>query len=326
MDAAESAQFISSSCIHQTQPVPDGTVEKGVTAISDIAAHRAARVNRRLHRFAGGRNWFVVLLALLCCCPGMQPQAGDGISPLQLVDNMAHAEMAAVKFKKHFLYRRQERSSRTKGHLWEEIVVEIPAGRMRRLVSVDGHPLTGSQKAAEDQRIQALVQHPDELTRDNEGRKEDEGKTNNILQIMPRAFLFTAAGEENGCIRVLFKPNPSYQEQSYQERVLHAASGTILIHPGDARLCRLDAHLDHQVEFGYGLLGRVSTDSGFRMQREQVETDQWKTTRIHVHVDGNIFMMKTVSRQEDSVHFGFQEVPYNMTVAESASLVRTTSY
>jgi hypothetical protein len=256
----------------------------------------------------------------------MQPQTAQDLSPLQLVDDMAHAEMAAVKFKKHFLYRRQEKSSRTRGHVWQEIVIEIPAGRMRRLVSVDGHPLTGNQKAAEDARIDYLVRHPDELARDNEGRKEDEGKTNDILQLLPKAFLFTAAGTENGCIRILFKPNPNYQEQSYQERVIHATAGTLLIHPGDARLCRLDAHLDHQVEFGYGLLGRVSVGSGFLMQREQVEPDQWKTSQLHVHVDGNIFMLKSVSRQEDSVHSGFQEVPYNMTVAESASLVRTTSY
>jgi len=239
---------------------------------------------------------------------------------------MARAEIGAVKFKKHFLYRRRERSSRTKGHLWEEIVIEIPDGRMRRLVAIDGHPLTDSQRATEDARIQQIVQHPEQLAKETEGRKDDEARTNELLQKMPAMFLFNEDGMEDGCIRIRYRPNPAYQEQSYQDRVIHATAGTLLIHPGDARLCRLDSELQYQVEFGFGILGRVSKGSGFFMARQQVEPGQWKTTQLRVHVDGNILMMKSVSREEDSTHFGFQEVPYSMTVAQSASLVRTTGY
>jgi hypothetical protein len=260
------------------------------------------------------------------CGAALQPQTPQSPSPLELVQRMAQAETNAVKFKKHFLYRRRERSTRTRGHLWEELVVEIPDGRMHRLIAVDGQPLTDGQKKAEEGRIVSVVQHPEELARDAQGRKDDESRTNDLLRLLPRAFLFTSAGMEDGCIRILYRPNPAYQEQSYQERVIHASAGTLLIHPGDDRLCRLDAHLEHQVEFGYGLLGRVSMGSGFTMTRDQVEPGQWKTSQLHVHVDGNILMMKSVSRQEDSEHFGFQEVPYNMTVAQSASLIRATSY
>jgi hypothetical protein len=235
---------------------------------------------------------------------------------------MAQAETAAAKTKQHYLYRRRERSSRTKGHLWEELVIEIPEGRMHRLIAVDGHPLTGSQKAAEDARIQSLVRHPEEVSRDNQGRKDDEARSNDLLRMLPKVVLFAEDGMEDGCIRIRFKPNPAYQEQTYQDRVIHAASGALLIHPGDKRLCRLDAHLEHQVEFGYGLLGKVSLGSSFSMTREQVSAGQWKTSQMHVHIDGNILLLKSVSRQEDSLHFGFQQVPYNMTVAESASLIR----
>lgn len=266
-----------------------------------------------------------MLLVLLGCIVG-RPEEPTAPTPLALVEQMGHVETSAVKFKKHFLYRRKERSTRTKGHLWEELVVEISAGRMRRLVSIDGTPLTPGQAAAEDARIQSVVRHPDELAKDSQGRKDDEARTTGLLNMLPKAFLFNEAGTENGCIRILFKPNPTYQEQSYQERVIHAAAGTLLIHPGDDRLCSIDAHLDHEVDFGYGLLGKVTLGSGFSMTREQVEPGQWKTTQLHVHIDGNVLMMKTVSRQEDSEHFGFQEVPYNMSIPEAASLLRTTGY
>jgi len=256
----------------------------------------------------------------------LQPQEPLAPSPLELVKLMAKAEADAVPFKKHFLYRRREKSTRTKGHTWEELVVEIPAGRMRRLVSIDGQPLSPSQKQAELNRIQYLTQHPEDIGRDNQNRKEDESKTTELLRLLPKVFLFDMDGTEDGCTRIKFRPNPAYQEQSFEERIIHAMSGSLLVHPGDNRLCRLDAHLSYQVQFAYGLLGKVSQGSGFYMDRVQVMPGQWKTDKMLVHVDGNIFMLKSVSREEDSLHFGFQEVPYDMTIPQSADLVRKTSF
>ena len=239
---------------------------------------------------------------------------------------MAQAEVVAAKTKKHFLYRRRERSTRTHGHLWEELVIEIPEGRMHRLISIDGHPLTDSQKKTENDRIDYVVRHPAEVSRENQGRKDDEQRSHELLDILPKAMNFVLDGMQDGCIRVAFQPNPAYQEQSYQDRVIHAIAGTLLVHPGDARFCRLDTHLIHPVEFGYGLLGKVSMGSTFSMARQQVLPGQWKTSQMRVHIDGNILMLKSVSRQEDSEHFGFKEVPFNMSVQQSADLIRSTNY
>jgi hypothetical protein len=295
-------------------------------AIPDAARSRGEQAFLSVCLARKNRNLSIVFVICLLCSVQVKPQDTPAPSPLDIVNRMAQAETAAVATKQHFLYRRRERSLRTKGHLWEELVIEIPDGRMHRLIAVDGKPLTENQKAEEDARIQSLAKHPDEVGRDNQGRKDDESRSNALLQMLPRMFLLTADGIENGCIRIRFKPNPAYREQSYPERVIHAAAGILLIHPGDLRLCRLDAHLEHPVEFGYGLLGKVSLGSGFFMAREQVLPGQWKTSQMHVHVDGNILLFKSVSRQEDSEHFGFQQVPYNMTVAQSASLIRATGY
>jgi hypothetical protein len=55
---------------------------------------------------------------------------------------MVQAETAAWKDRQHFLYRSEERSNRTNGQLWEELVVETPDGSMQRLISEDGKPLS----------------------------------------------------------------------------------------------------------------------------------------------------------------------------------------
>jgi hypothetical protein len=239
---------------------------------------------------------------------------------------MVQAETAAKQTRQHFLYRREERSVRTKGHLWDELVVETPEGRMHRLVAVDGKPLSAAERAAEDKRITYLVNHPADFRREAQGRREDEARLADLLRELPKLFLLQAAGSEGDCTRITFTPNPQFREASFQDRIVHAMSGVLLIHATDKRLCGINAHLDHVVEFGFGLLGKVSDQSHFSIQRQEVSPGEWKTTKIRVHVDGSILLMKSVSRDEDSSHFGFKLIPHDLTLPQAAALVRSTTY
>ena len=103
-------------------------------------------------------------------------------------------------------------------------------------------------------------------------------------------------------------------------------SGVLLIHTADKRLCGINAHLDHVVEFGFGLLGKVSDQSHFSIVRREVSPGEWKTTKIRVHVDGSILLMKSVSRDEDASHFGFKLIPPDLTLPQAAALVRSTTF
>jgi hypothetical protein len=197
---------------------------------------------------------------------------------------------------------------------------------MHRLVSVVGKPLSGAEQAAEDQRITYLVNHPADFRREAQGRKEDEARMVNLLKELPKLFLLQTAGAEGDCTRVTFAPNPLFQEASFQDRVVHAMSGVLLIHATDNRLCGIAAHLDHVVEFGFGLLGKVSDQSQFSIVRQEVSPAEWKTTKIRVHVDGSILLMKSVSRDQNSSHFGFKLIPHDLTLPQAAALVRSTTF
>jgi hypothetical protein len=240
---------------------------------------------------------------------------------IQIVDRMVQAETAAMKNRQRFQYIREVRSTRTKGHLWNELVVETPDGRMHRLLSEDGKPLSAEQAKAEDNRIKNLINHPDELRREDQGRKEDEGRLASLLHDLPRAFLFRIDGSRGNCTRIAFQPNPSFEEQGYEDRMVHAMSGVLFIHTSDMRLCGIDAHLDHKVEFGFGLLGEVSDGSNFSITREEVFPGQWKTVKLRIHVNGSMLLLKSFSREEDSSHYGFKQVANNLSVAQAAAIV-----
>ena len=270
---------------------------------------------------------FVLALTMTLLTTAQQSRTADEQAPLETINQMVQAEIKASKSREHFSYKRVERSTRTKGHLWVEAVVETSDGRMHRLLSLDGRQLTASEKKAEDDRIASLVQHPDDFRRENQSRRDDEGRTAELLKAMPKAYIFEAAGTEGSCLRIHFKPNPGYQEQTYQDRVIHAIAGDVYVTPApEYRLCKLDTHLQHPVEFGFGLLGKVSQSSSFFMSRAPVSPGQWKTGTLRIHVDGNILLLKSVSRQEDSMHSDFKEVPFNLSIRDAAEIVNTLKY
>jgi hypothetical protein len=259
-------------------------------------------------------------------CALLSAQAGQPASATQTVNQMLQAEEAAWRCRQHFLYRNEERSNRTNGQLWDELVVETSDGSMQRLISEDGKPLSGSQKIAEDRRIAYLANHPGEFRRKTQRRKEDEARMPELLREIPNIFVFNSLGSEGGYIRIAFQPDPLFHEQSYQDRVVHAMAGVLIIHTPDMRLSALDAHLSHKVEIGFGILGVLRDKTTLSLAREEVSTGQWTTTKLRVHLDGSILLLKNISRDVGSSRYGFKPVAHDLNAAEAAAIVRSNNF
>lgn len=259
-------------------------------------------------------------------CTSLPAQVSQSIPAIETVNRMVQAESVAWRNRQHFQYRDQERSNRTNGHLWEELVVETTDGSLRRLVSEDGKPLSSSRQREEDERIAYLASHPGDFRRSGQRRQQDEARMPELLRIVPRAFLFSTISSEGAYTRIAFHPNPSFKEESYQDRVVHAMSGVLLIHTPDMRLCELDVHLEHRVEFGYGILGQLSDKTHFFLAREEVSPAQWITTKIRVHLDGSILLLKSISRDLDASRCGFKQVAHGLSVADAAAIAGSNTF
>jgi hypothetical protein len=269
---------------------------------------------------------FVIALQPVILCARISAQVGQPVSATQTVNQMLQAEAAAWRSRQHFLYRSEERSNRTNGRLWDELVIETSDGSMQRLISEDGKPLSGDQKNAEDQRISFLANHPGEFRRKTQRRKDDEARMPELLREIPKIFLFSAVGSEGDYTRIAFQPNPSFHEESYQDRVVHAMAGVLIIHTTDMRLCELDAHLEHKVEFGFGILGVLRDKTYLSLARGEISTGQWTTIKLHVHLDGSILLLKTISRDVDFSRYGFKLVAHDLNVAGAAAIVRSNAF
>lgn len=202
--------------------------------------------------------------------------------------------------------------------------VETADGPVARMVLDHGQRLDAKGEALEETRLNELRNSPGERASLRQAYREDEERVGHILALLPDAFVYQDAGMENGCRHLRFTPNPKYAAHSIEARVFHRLSGDLWIDTRMKRMKRLEGHLDDNVDFGLGMLGRVNKGSWFRMVRTQVSPDEWKTERLEVHMSGRALLFKTVARDMSEVRGGFEPVQPAMSFEQGLQVLEQT--
>jgi len=203
--------------------------------------------------------------------------------------------------------------------------VETVDGPVKRLPLNNGRPVDPAATRQEQARLAHLLGSPSEQARQRQEYAEDEKRIGRILALLPDAFLYQYAGDENGCTHLRFRPNPNYPAHSVEARVFHAMSGDLWLSIRSKRLARLDGHLEENLDFGYGILGRIYKGGWFRLQRTAASPTDWKTERLEVHMNGRALLFKTIARETSEVRGGFQPVTAGMSMAQGLALLQSDS-
>lgn len=240
--------------------------------------------------------------------------------PKEMIATLLAHERGATEHRGLFQYVSKERSDRTGGRLWTEKVVETRAGKVRMLLAEDGMPLTPDRVAQERGRLAAIVADPDGFAKKEQALKNDEEKAKQMLELLPRAFVFENARMEGGFERIDFRPNPTYQPQGLEERVLHNMTGSMLVEPRAVRLHRLEGVLPQDVSIGFGVLATIRAGSRFATERGSQPTGEWKTTLIDTDINGRAIFFKAISRKQHSEHGQFQPIPESTTVVQAVAM------
>ena len=241
-------------------------------------------------------------------------------SAQQLVAIMLANEDAAAQHLEHYMYLSQERSDRTGGHLWTEKVVETSLGKVRLLLAEDGRPLSPERIAQERGRLAAIIADPTGFAKRSQAIKDDELHSRQMLKLASRAFLFGSVGAEGSYLRIDYRPNPDYQPQSMEERVLHGMSGTLLIDPAAMRLHHIEGRLPEDVSIGFGLLATIHAGSSFATTRDRLGEPDWKTTLVDTAINGRVIFFKSISKNEHAEHSNFVRVPSDLTVVQAIAI------
>jgi hypothetical protein len=259
-------------------------------------------------------------LLLLCAASTLRAQSPTE-SAHDLVKDVVYNELQERRQISLWQYRVDKRVG-NQNTLEQE--VETTAGTVSRVLARQGRPLDAAAQKKETDRLNNLLHNPGEQARMKQDHEAEEKRLERLMGAMPDAFLYTYDGWDDGNLRLSFQPNPAYNPPTYETRVYHALSGRIWIQPQHKRLVKIDAHILNEIDFGYGLFGRIEKGGRFQIAREPVSESRWKTSMLNVHISGRVVFFKSINRDQDVKRSAFRPMLSNTSVKDAVALLNET--
>jgi hypothetical protein len=287
------------------------------------------RLQGQKTRYSGG-SW-VLSAALLAGSGGAAGQASPqngttSVEPQKIVRDASWNELHAHNSGHSFSYLQHKLDP--KGSQVKRIF-ETKDGDVTRLLEKDGKPLSPQEEQAEMDRLNHLLNHPEVQEHRHKKEQEDSARGDEMVRMLPDAFLFTLSGMVQGpngpCYRLEFKPNPAFTPPDREGEVYHGMVGELWVDQAQLRLVKIDAHLISDVNFGWGVLGRLYQGGSILVQNADVGLQHWETIHMKLNLVGKLLMMKSVdfSTTEDSSDFQVQ--PQELGYQEAIRLLEKTS-
>ena len=201
-------------------------------------------------------------------------------------------------------------------------VCETNDGEIDRLLEVNGQELNAKQRQAEDQRIQKMLDDPDQMRQQQKKSEEDGKQERELLRMFPEAFRFQYAGMQGNLIKLTFSPNPDFRPSNRAAQVFHHMEGSLLVDGEQKRLAEIEGRLTSPVKFGWGLLGHLDKGGTFLVDQQDMGSGHWQVTTLDVEMDGKALFFKTIAVREKELNTDFQQVPESITPWQAFELLR----
>ncbi len=248
-----------------------------------------------------------------------QPQGLSGAAAKQYVRHIIEHELAADhEDHSHFAY--HLRKETPKGTTVKQ-VVETPLGSVSRLIAINDQPLNQEQRAHDEERLQKLLNNPEEQQQKRRAEQEDAKKAEEMLRVLPDAFLYTQSGVNGDLVIFKFRPDPNFDPPSRESSVYRGMEGTLILDARQQRLVKIDAHMFQDVTFGWGILGRLDKGGSFYVEQKQIEGTRWDITTMNVNMTGKALFFKTINMQEKEVLSDFHRLPDNLSLKQAVDML-----
>lgn len=253
------------------------------------------------------------------------------ISPGELVRKTVERELQASNETSNLMFRSRKE---TRSGSQTKVIIQTRDAMAGMLVAVDDKPLKPEQLAAEERRLDNLVNNPQELRRKQKQEKEDSDRADRIVRALPDAFVYEYDGTEPGSakvgkpgdelVRLKFRPNPKYEPPSRVEQVLTGMQGLVLIDAQQHRIAKIDGTLFKDVSFGWGILGHLDKGGRFQVEQGEVAEDRWDVERMSLSFTGRILLFKGLNIKSEEVYSDYRRVDDDLSFAQGVALLKKT--
>ena len=187
-------------------------------------------------------------------------------------------------------------------------MVETKDGLVAMLLSVNDAALSAEDAQKEKARLDDLLANPDKQEHRKKSEDVDTERAMKILRALPKAFLYKDAGPgsaASGAVeRFTFTPDPKFDSSDLETTVLTQMSGELWIDPVHQRVVRLVGQLDKDVDFGWGVLGRLYKGGSIVIEQADVGDGVWRIVRFKMAMNGRVlFKTRSFDTTEEESHF-----------------------
>ncbi len=244
-------------------------------------------------------------------------------NPKELVRQVVANEMKAGS-DGHYMYR--DTKEKEDGSSVTKETIDTRDGVLARVVAINGKPLTPSQRDKEDKRLQRLLNDPNALAAKRKDQQEDEARIRKMVSALPDAFDYQYAGTERGphgeLVTLNFKPNPNYDPPSREQQVYTGMSGQMVLDLGEYRLAKIDGTLFRDVNFGWGILGKLDRGGKFIVEQADIGNGHWEPVRMVLNFTGKVFVFKPLKIKSVETTSDYRRVPDTLTVAQAVEMLK----
>jgi hypothetical protein len=248
------------------------------------------------------------------CTIGFWPAHAQ--TPQQIIQQAVDSERVADQNdRSNWIY--LEEDNKPKEHVLQWVAA-TQHGNVERVLEKDAEQLPDSRQ---QEMIAKFLSDPKAQNKQVSEAEHDNKQIDDLLKLLPVGFIWTVTGSNASTTSLHFDPNPGFHPPTREARVFSSMTGDLVVDNQQHRICRVKGHLLHDVTFGGGLLGRLKERSSFALEQQQVGPSYWELTQIHVHLEGNALLFKSVSLQQDDKRSRFQPEPGDVDLAHAAKLV-----
>jgi hypothetical protein len=206
-------------------------------------------------------------------------------------------------------------------------IIETSDGNVARLLERNGQKLTAEEDAAERERLNQILASPADFVRHH---KRDDSTRNDSLQLvkeMPRAMVFSYTpnqpqlpGATRKQVVIDYHPDPNYQPQQTLDDLLTGIEGRMWIDAESHRVVRIEGHVLHPVNFGWGILGKIYPGGTIELEQANASGDRWAYSKLEVHLNMRV-IVKQVPVNNHMTAYDFQPLPGPVTVQQAVQML-----
>jgi len=268
----------------------------------------------------------MTLVVMLSASLGYTQQKLD-IDPLELVRRAAKNEIKANDVQQYYMFKD---STDYRDHSITKEIVRTKEGGLSSTLLINGRPLTAAERQKDNDKLEKFAHDPDARRKRREASHADDKRAETMLTSLPDAFVYTYAGTDRGpngeeLVHLKFKPNPSFNPPNHETAVYAGMEGDMIIDRKAMRIAKIDGTLFKDVDFGWGILGRLYKGGKFIIVQRDVGGGHWEEVEETLQFYGKILLVKSLTIWSSETMTDFRPVPPDLTTAQALDLLHKTT-